>query len=135
MSVKHGAKLLLLDLNDNVLMLRRSETHPHIPFTADLPGGEVEPEETPAAAVCRETFEETRCVVSENDVTLVGERKFGAFGKEFDLYLYVAHVPERPDVAISWEHDQYSWLPVTEVKDLDDGFQPLLDKYLEERDV
>lgn len=130
MSVKHGAKLILLDADDNALILRRSDTHPHIPLTSDLPGGEIEPDESPDAAVCRETFEETGILLHESDVEQVAKRQFEAFGREYDLYLFVARVARRPDVKISWEHDQYNWVPLEAVHDLDDGYQPLVMEYV-----
>ncbi len=130
MVVKHSAKLLLLDSENNALILRRSESHPHIPLTSDLPGGEIESGETPAVAACRETFEETGINLEESVMRQIGKRQFKAFGREYDLYLFVAKVSERPDVKISWEHDQYSWIPLDEVQNLDDGFQPLVTDYL-----
>lgn len=129
MPVKHGAKLLLLDSDMNVLILRRSDSHPHIPLTADLPGGVIEEGETPVTAVCRETLEETGIVLSEADVEQVARRQHSAFGRDYNLYLFVASVTERPAVTISWEHDKYSWIPLQEVRDLDAGFQPMVDEY------
>lgn len=132
MSVKHGAKLVLLDADDNALVLRRSDTHPHIPLTSDLPGGEIEPDETPIVAVIRETFEETGIMLTESDVKQVSKRQFAAFGREYDLYLFVARVSNRPKVIISWEHDRYGWVPLDTVHDLDDGFQPLVQEFVKQ---
>ena len=133
MSVKHGAKLILLDTENNALVLRRSDTHPHIPLTSDLPGGEIEPDESPEAALCRETYEETGIQLDQADVTQAGKRQFEAFGREYDLYLFVARVSERPKVTISWEHDQYAWMPLEAIHDLDDGFQPLVMEFIKQQ--
>lgn len=131
MVIKHAGKLILLDAENNALVLRRSDTHPHIPLTSDLPGGEFENGESPAAAVCRETFEETGIRLQESDIKEVGKRQLVAFGREYDLHLFVAHVTNRPEVTISWEHNQYKWVPLENVDDLDDGYQPLVAEFVQ----
>ena len=53
------AKALIVDATGKILVLERSNTHPLFPHCADLPGGIVEPGETPLEAARREIEEET----------------------------------------------------------------------------
>jgi 8-oxo-dGTP pyrophosphatase MutT (NUDIX family) len=129
MTVKRGSKLLIVDPDGKVLVLRRSGTHPHIPFTPDLPGGEIEDGETPIVAACREVYEETNITLQPDDVTQVGMRTYRAFNTDYELFMFVTKLKQRPDVTISWEHDQYDWIALNDIKGLDDGFQPLVDSY------
>ena len=57
------AKTLVRNSEGLYLVLYRSNTHPLFPEHIDFPGGEVEPEEIPEAAVAREIQEETGLLV------------------------------------------------------------------------
>ena len=51
--MKTIAKVLIKDKENNILILRRSITHPNNPHHFDLPGGEIEENETNSDAVKR----------------------------------------------------------------------------------
>lgn len=129
-----GAKVLIVDGDNNVLVLRRSGTHPYIPFTPDLPGGKIEHGETPVVTACRETYEETGITLNEGELEQVGHRNHTAYAREYDLYLFMTRCAARPDVKISWEHDKFSWEPLATLAGLDEGFQPLLEALQEKTD-
>lgn len=57
------AKALVRSSEGLCLVLHRGNTHPRFPGHIDFPGGEVEPKETPEAAVMREIQEETGLLV------------------------------------------------------------------------
>ena len=61
--VKVVAKALVRNSKGLYLVLYRGNTHPLFPGHIDFPGGEVEPKETPEAAVMREIQEETGLLV------------------------------------------------------------------------
>lgn len=99
-------KVLISDLDGNVLLLRRSVTHPTLAFEMDLPGGLVDPGETHDEALLREVMEETG--LGLRDITHVYERVsvYGYFHK-----LYEAQLPSvKPQIDVSWEHDHYHWI-------------------------
>lgn len=102
------AKVILHDSRGRILVLRRSETHPHQAFHLDFPGGEVDEGETPLDAVWRETQEEAGLILDRKNIELVHETMYLPGIK---YVVYRTHLPiEMPPVVVSWEHDQFEWL-------------------------
>ncbi len=102
------AKALVSDAEGNTLVLCRSDTHPSYAHEADLPGGLIEPSESPAAAVIREIMEECGLAVDENKVKLLYTRVTPS-GRQDSLYA-VTVKGTKPDITISWEHKSYEWV-------------------------
>lgn len=105
------AKTLIYDPEGNILLLRRSETHPSYALESDIPGGIIERGETYEGGLARELEEEIGVTVAPDQFTLIGERKGMGFTKK---RLYELHLTERPTITISWEHASYEWVPGTE---------------------
>ena len=102
------AKALIFDKQGNILVLRRSGSHPHFAHHFDFPGGEVEQKEDPAKAVVREIKEETGLIIKSSKLNLGFEKKLPS---ELTHTLFVIHLDDiRPDVIASWEHSGYEWL-------------------------
>lgn len=123
--MKHivSAKLFLIDAADNVLLFRRSGTHPRHPHGPDMPGGEVEAGELLHEAVVREVLEETGQVVDGTRMRLLhaatDERDYGMIVRPmFGLRL----AETKPAVTLSWEHESYEWHPVSKLTEAD--FEP-----------
>ncbi len=109
------AKALIIDEERNCLMLRRSKTHPHSPLAPDLPGGQLEENESPDDAVIREIYEETGLTIAPSDMHLVYSHTSFDRGQSFVRFLFIARISGvRPEVAISWEHSEAWWLPFDE---------------------
>lgn len=106
--MKHVAKLVLTDAQDNHLLLYRSD-HPMFGHDPDLPGGTVEDGETLLEALLREVWEEIGVKI---DATLVRELYTGSDYSAHGTYygLFHATLPEQPELDISWEHSRYEWL-------------------------
>ncbi len=117
------AKALILDSDNNVLILRRSQTHPTLPGRPDLPGGLIEEGEEQGKALCREIEEETGLHVSPNDLKLAYAGTEIYNGKNRVRFLYWAKLKAKtPEVVISWEHDRTEWLDLGELERLEMEF-------------
>lgn len=107
-----GAKAAILDPENNILILHRSRTHPHVPHTPDLPGGKVDDNETMTDGLLREIREETGIDVKNQQLALVSSHKEpDYFGNDYYIELYEIKVAKRPTVLLSAEHDAYEWRP------------------------
>jgi mutator protein MutT len=114
------AKALIIDANNDVLIMYRSKTHPTLALQADLPGGLVEPGETPSEGLVREVLEETGLTVTPGDLKLAYTATNAWEDKSFIRFLYIIKLREaKPTTAISWEHDRTTWLPVSQLPDIE----------------
>jgi len=129
MPLLRSAKILVIDNNNNVLVLRRSETHPTAAFEPDLPGGVVEKGETTEQGAVRELLEETGILLDISNIVNPSETVKETKGPyEIERDLFVVYIDdEKPEVTLSWEHDQYSWVPIHELKGLEDPTQLAVD--------
>ena len=109
------AKALVRNSKGLYLVLYRGNTHPLFPGHTDFPGGEVEPEEIPEAAVAREIQEETGLSVNPNKLKKLFTKQY----QQATHVLFEAKLTE-PDakVALSWEHKNYRWITPEELKSL-----------------
>ena len=98
------AKALVRNSEGLYLVLYRSNTHLLFPGHIDFPGGEVEPEEIPEAAVAREIQEETGLLVDPNKLKKLFAKQY----QHTTHVLFEAKLAE-PDAkaALSWEHKGY----------------------------
>lgn len=110
------AKALVLDAEDDVLLMHRSATHPTLAHQPDLPGGLVEAGEEHSEALIRELQEETGLKISRGQLKLAYTGTEDWEGESRVRMMYVVRLPEvRPDITISWEHEDASWLPLDEL--------------------
>lgn len=109
------AKALVRSSEGLCLVLHRGNTHPRFPGHIDFPGGEVEPKETPEAAVMREIQEETGLLVDPKKMKKLFTKQY----QQATHVLFEAKLTE-PDakVALSWEHKSYRWITPEELKSL-----------------
>lgn len=109
------AKALVRSSEGLCLVLHRGNTHPRFPGYIDFPGGEVEPKETPEAAVMREIQEETGLLVDPKKLKKLFTKQY----QQATHVLFEAKLTE-PDakVALSWEHKSYRWITPEELKRL-----------------
>lgn len=109
------AKALVRSSEGLCLVLHRGNTHPWFLGHIDFPGGEVEPKETPEAAVMREIQEETGLLVDPKKLKKLFTKQY----QQTTHVLFEAKLTE-PDakVALSWEHKDYRWITPEELKSL-----------------
>jgi len=107
-----GVKTVILNKNNDVLLLRRSQLSPR-PGGIDLPGGGVDAHESPEAAAIREVFEETGIVIDTAKI-ITSEYTLG-HQDPWVMLGFSAYVDDA-EVVLSWEHDQYMWVSLDDVK-------------------
>lgn len=118
-----AAKLFVQDSRGNILLLRRSKTHPRYPLQWDLPGGFVEENEDHVAGLVRELQEEAQLTIDPATVALryADTKSYpnGSSGYEAEsvvrLYFVGTLATERPEAHISWEHAEAAWAAPDEV--------------------
>lgn len=108
------AKVLIMNNELNVLVIRRSETAPHGALMWDLPGGLIHYGEDPTRAALRETVEETGIVLDEARILAVTSAVAGLYVIKFTYYALVGV----PQVRLSREHDRYKWVSLDEIEAL-----------------
>ena len=129
MSIR-GAKAIIRDSSGSILILRRSTTHPYVPLTPDLPGGQVEQDETMTDGLIRELREEIGIEFVSSTFSLLGSNNVKNFyGKDYELELYEIVVQDRPTVTTSFEHDSYAWVPVKNAQIVAQLYQGLFEDY------
>jgi len=116
------AKALIVNKNNEVLILTIGEhtSKPEKSHKPDLPGGLVDPGEYEREAVVREIFEETNITVNEARAMLAYSKTefFKYENKSVSKHLYIFTVDDVPAVTISWEHESYTWIPITELREV-----------------
>lgn len=126
------AKVLVYGPNSKILCLMRSKSHPRYALQPDLPGGEVENGESITSAIARELKEETGVSLTPDSFTQVYKQQ----ATPNKIYvLFQVRVKELPNIRLSWEHSDYSWLSEKEMlsaklpNDIDNYYSMVM-KYL-----
>jgi 8-oxo-dGTP diphosphatase len=109
-----------------VLLCRRSANRRWYPGVWDLPGGHVDPGETPSAALVRELREELGIAIAEPSGPPIRE----VFADTFDMQVWLIDVwAGTPVNAAPDEHDAVAWFDHTELPKLrlaDDSYLAML---------
>lgn len=119
------AKALLFNVNNEFLLLKRSETHPRLAGFYDLPGGMIEPNEDIGAGLTREIKEETGLVFAYTELRVLYAVTKLMNGKSYPTLLYGGRVQASyPEIMISWEHQSYEWAPLARLKEVEPHLAP-----------
>jgi|SRR6185437_4465087 len=113
------AKAFICNERSEILLLRRSATDTPRPGKWDIPGGAVEPDEGIIEAMRREIGEETGLTIEPKNLALRYAAATVYDGENAVRFCFVAHV-NQPEVALSFEHDEYRWVAIDEVFQLYD---------------
>lgn len=100
-----SVKLFLRDDQDRALVLLRSENPNHFKHIWDLPGGKVDPGESPDGVLLREPEEETGLTCDA--LTELGERQFDIDEISYCETLYSVDLVGPAGVHLSNEHVEY----------------------------
>lgn len=114
----------MLDSAGNILVLRRSPSHPDLAGQPDFPGGMIEPGEEPGLSLRREVMEETGLDIAGAELKLCYAGAEVYKGDSHVRLLYVVKLStERPKIILSWEHDKADWRPLSDLAKLEKQFQ------------
>ena len=109
MSLK-GAIVVVLNKRDEVLILKRTPTDDWAPSKWALPGGKLEPNESPLSAAIRETKEETALDVRKlKIINLTLDNPIAPY--------YTSHYTG--DVQIDFEHTDWAWAARADIETYD----------------
>jgi 8-oxo-dGTP diphosphatase len=107
MDISRAVAVAVIVQHDSVLLVRRRADDGAPPWT--LPGGKLEPGESPEAAAVREALEETGLTVEA--ARLLGERVHPATGKHL-IYVACQVITGTVRVADAEELNAVEWVPI-----------------------
>ncbi|MGA8164463.1 MAG: histidine phosphatase family protein [Waddliaceae bacterium] len=102
-----------IEFDGKILFLKRADGKPE-GGKWGVPGGKIEQGESSREAVIRETFEETRIALNEQQIKFVG--KLFVRKPEVDYVYHMYHLKSThfPEVKLNHEHREYRWLSMEE---------------------
>ncbi len=125
-----GAGIFLLDEQNRLLMLRRSDNG-----CWGLPGGSTEPGEVVENAAKRETFEETHLEIGEMSLFGVfsGPELYYKYPNGDEVYnvtiMYLSH-NWRGEIELNNEHTEWKWFAANEIpEDVSPPIKPVIEKF------
>jgi 8-oxo-dGTP pyrophosphatase MutT (NUDIX family) len=125
-----GAGILLLDKQDRLLMMKRSDNQ-----SWGLPGGSVEPGEVVEDAARRETFEETNLEVDEISFFGVfsGLELFYKYPNGDEVYnILIVYLSRdwRGEIKLNDEHTEWRWFVANEIpENVSPPLKPVIEKF------
>jgi dATP pyrophosphohydrolase len=106
------SKVIVVNQDGNVLLIRRSPDDIRRPLEWDVPGGHTDDDEYSAEAAARETSEETGIEIDPRTLQLVyAMTEVPKDVLSVTWVFYTAHVA-MPDVSLSNEHVEFTWVPL-----------------------
>lgn len=111
-----GVKVLVFNKNNQVLILRRSSKVSRSGGW-DFPGGGVDKGENPLSAATREIKEET--ALNVNELYPVSTYLAKTDGEDDLIIGYVAKTDNEQVKLVGWEHDDFKWVAIEELRKLD----------------
>jgi len=125
-----GAAILVIDVNNRLLMMKRSDSG-----CWGIPGGSLEPGEIVESAAKRETFEETNLEVGEMSLFGVfsGPELFYKYPNEDEVYNVIVVYLSRDwcgEINLNDEHTEWRWFSVNEIpEDVSPPIKPVIARF------
>ena len=105
-----AAMVVVLNGDGKFLLLKRSTDSNWMPEKWAIPGGHIEKGESPRTAAVRETKEETKLELDENNVHELQEKE--------QVMIYYS-ISESKAVEIDFEHTDWAWVSFDEIDNYD----------------
>ena len=124
---KDIASVVCINEKKQILILRRSKTDKNKPLYWDLPGGRIDPSDNSIeAGAARELHEEASLKVAVKDLIYVDKRSLHkSIRYTFVTTKWAGNVELKPNPKTDIiEHDEYKWLTIDEIKDLEQSIIP-----------
>ncbi len=112
-----------------LFMMRRRANDPHKPGALDIPGGRLEPGESPFDGLKREVQEEISCEVEI--IIPIGVNHFTRDdGQQITLIMFMCHLLD-DGIKLSEEHQQFEWVDLVKERErIPAFFHQTIDNYL-----
>ena len=107
--MQYVAKAFVQRPDGKVLILTRSDTRPRYPLHDDLPGGEIDQNESHVTGLLRELVEEAGIRAAAAQVQFIAET---VHSPELTYLVYSVGVEDHPSIFLSWEHSAYHWTTI-----------------------
>lgn len=104
-------KLVLVNSQGHILLVRKSETHPLLPGKWELPGGISRSGEDLQESLAREIHEETGLDVESSVIDALSL----VYPKMYIVMIGYLAVINQADVRLNYENDQYQWVDPKEI--------------------
>lgn len=111
-----SARVIIVNADRQVLLLRRSPASKHYAGKWEFPGGKTDPGETFDEALLREVAEETGLTIALGRVLGAGE---GELPDRRVVHLFLEGKQTGGTVRLSPEHDEFQWVPASRLPDCD----------------
>jgi 8-oxo-dGTP diphosphatase len=103
------AKVIVVNNNGKILLLRRSETDVRRPLQWDIPGGHTDENELAEEAAVRETAEESGIELHARNLQLVYAVSDVVQSDLNVTWLFFIARTDKTEVALSTEHTEFAW--------------------------
>lgn len=124
-----AAKALVI-VGDEGLVLRNSDTHPRWPLQGDMPGGTIEEGETIEDGLIREVEEETSIRLERSQIKELYTMTYSDDEIVVMYHFFAVHLDTKPEIVMDFEHDQFSWVKLTDIKGIEEPYQQGIDNAL-----
>lgn len=131
METRVVAKVLVVNAEGQVLLLKRSETDVRRPLQWDIPGGHTDGDEYANEAAARETQEEAGILLDPRQLAPVYSLAQRVEDNLNVVWLFFVAHTDTTEVTLSHEHVEYRWVTLDEAIELIEyGRQKMVFEYV-----
>lgn len=127
-------KILFVNPDGKILLLKRSYFVKYARGRWDLPGGSAEKNEDPVNAATRESLEETGHSLQQKKLKLIDSVVCQRDSQTVQRFCYSYELTQNINPSLSFEHSKFKWMSASEITDTDlpDFYKNCVTKHLQE---